>query len=98
VKKTKRNENSLITGKRGKIQECASPVLNPVLTWLKIVGRNAEAILMGSLCRITFNFFPVLRNIGNPGLIKIFQQQIRGIYFYDLWKLSQIEVEIFYLS
>ena len=40
-------------------------------------------------------FFPELRNIGNPGLIKLLQQQIRRIYFYDLWKLSQIEVEIF---
>jgi len=95
VKKTKRNENSLVTGKRGKIQECASPVLNPMLTRLTMAGRNTEAILMGSLERIISDIFPELRNIGNPGLIKLLQQQIRGIYFYDLWKLSQIEVEIF---
>ena len=60
-----------------------------------MAGRNTEAILMGSLERIISDIFPELRNIGNPGLIELLQQQIRGIYFYDLWKLSQIEVEIF---
>ena len=63
-----------------------------------MAGRNTEAILMGSLERIIFDIFPELRKIGNPGLIKFCNNRVRGIYFYNLWKLSQIEVEIFYLS
>jgi hypothetical protein len=57
VKKTKRNENSLITGKRGKIQECASPVLNPMLTLVNDGRKKRRSDSYGFLVQDHIQFF-----------------------------------------